>query len=169
MPSNGLSLTVNASGYTNNLWTNPTNAVGSTGSYATVAPGNTSSRSLTVDTNVTSVLPADAVIKGVVINVKYKVSTTSFSPAMECGPSNGTNTPISSEPPITPTTSDVVYSFGSSTNPMNVTTRSQLVTMSMRVYQNTSGSLTHYIDDCNMTVYWDYPAAGNVLFFGENF
>ncbi|MBO9680959.1 MAG: hypothetical protein J7556_22260 [Acidovorax sp.] len=171
MPSNALTLSVNATGYNNSSWTSPANALVSNNAYATKAPGVTSNQYFAYDTNAASVLPVDAVIVGVVITVEYKVSATALGPKVEtAGPAAGSGIPLSnSEPPIIGTTADVVYTVGSPTNPLGATSRDSLTTMALRLNQATSGSVTHYIDNATMTVYWDYPSTGNVLFFGEPF
>lgn len=165
MPSTTLTLSINATGYTNNLWTSPANGLVSNNAYASVVPGATSSRTLTYDTNAASVIPANAVITGVRMNVEYRVSTAGTGEVMFGGPgaSGGTAAGVSGS------TTDTVYVFGGTGNPLGATSRGDLTVFSVKLYQGSNGSVTHYIDNAAAYVDWEYPATVNPLFFGENF
>lgn len=169
MPTTALTLTVNATGYTNSSWTTPLNALVSNNTYASFAPGATSNRYFAYDTNAASVLPANAVIVGVEVTIQYRVSATTLGPTVVAGPGQS-NIPASSAGAITGTTTKATYTFGGPTNKLNALDRSYLATLAVRISQTTAGTVTHFLDHATMTVYWETPATGpNLLFFGENF
>lgn len=162
-----LTLTVNPTGYTNSYWTTPSNALTANNTYASAGPGS-GSRTFVYDTNAASVIPANAVILGVVITIKGYATVIANVPMIGAGPSSsGVGGGVTLRPV---TTTNAIYTYGASDDPMGATSRADLVTLAVRV-QNTSGNNSiYYIDHATMTVYWDYPADGvNCMFFGENF
>lgn len=148
--------------------TNPANVATSNNVYATRAKANTSNDYAVWTTNAASVIPADAVILGVKMQVEYKVSTTASSPFFRAGIGElAMNTNYTT---ASPTTSDVTYTFGGPTDNMGAASRADLANVSLRISQSTSTSTTHSVDYFSVTVYWDYPTDGaNCMFFGENF
>lgn len=162
-----LTLTVNPTGYANSYWTSPANALTANNSYASAGPGS-GSRTFAYDTNAASVIPANAVILGVVITIKGYATVIANVPMIGAEPSSSGVGGDATLQPVT--TTNAIYTYGASDNPMGATSRADLVTLAVRV-QNTSGNNSlYYIDHATMTVYWDYPADGvNCMFFGENF
>lgn len=163
-----LTLTANPTGYTNSNWTTPANALTSNNSYASQALSGTSSRLFAYDTNASSVIPANAVISGVVATVESRVSVASYGTLVGASPSaTGLGGSINM---VGVTTTDAVYVYGASDDPLGATSLASLATLAVRAQNATSGTATVYIDHATMTVYWDYPTDGtHCMFFGENF
>lgn len=161
-----LTLTINPTGYTNDYWASPANALTANNSYASAGPGS-GSRTLAYDTNAASVIPANAVILGVVITVRGYATTIANVPRIGAQPSSNGIGGATTLQPVAAT--NTTYNYGAGDDPLGAVSRADLATLALRV-QNTSGSTsTYYIDHATMTVFWDYPPAGNALFFGENF
>ncbi|WP_147403629.1 hypothetical protein [Alicycliphilus denitrificans] len=149
-------------------FTNPANVATSNNVYATATKSSTSNDYAVWTTNAASVIPANAVILGVQMQVEYKVSTTASSPFFRAGIGElAQNTGATT---ASPTTSDVTYTFGGPTDNMGAASRADLAKVALRISQSTSTSTTHSVDYFGVTVYWDYPTDGtNCMFFGENF
>lgn len=152
-------------------WTNPNNSLASDNAYATFtdtgSPGNNSY--FRFNTNASSVLPAGITILGVVAQVEYRASNTSTQPRISAGPGYFGG-PMTND--VFVTTADAFYAFGSTTNPLEAVTVSDLAVAAVRFGKEVTGTVTYYLDFVRITVYWDYSSnlnGGSVLFFGENF
>jgi hypothetical protein len=170
MPTSTITLTMNAGAFSNGTWTTPGNALVSNNAYASLNPGVTSNRYLTFDTNAAALIPTDAVIVGVLVQVEHRVSATTFGPNLMAGPGTAAGVMTSGgQTPINGVTTDTVHSWGGGTNPLGALDVSSLATCIVRVSQTSAGSATHFIDNVAMWVDWVLPSGANVLFFGENF
>lgn len=146
------------------LWSNPNQAFASDNLYSdriiATAYGGVS---FNFDSNATTVVPLGESILGVVITVEALCSQSaatvlSLTPGLDFGSIGITST-------------EAVYTVGSPTNPLGITSRSQLESLVFR-FGDASGSANNaiYIDNITMRVYWGTPLQTvNVLFFGENF
>ena len=173
MPTTQLTLTV-PSGFNNNVWTTPANAVVSDNLYASIDAGSHIYRTLTYQTNAVLALPANAIILGVQLGIEYRVSHTGYN--AQARALSRAQTETGGAGYVAGTTQDALYYFGGSTNSLGVTRRDQLDQFVVQVrQQNGSGStqVIQYIDSAACWVYWELPPPPpprvNVLFFGENF
>lgn len=161
-----ITLTVDTAAYLNSYWSNPTNALVANNSYASIAPG-AGSRHFVYTTNVTAVIPADVEILGAVITVKGYATNTANTPLIGAAPSSAG---VGGSPYLQPVTAtNAVYTYGASNNPMGAKYRGDAVNLVVRIHHTSGNNSTWYIDHATMVLYWDYPASGNALFFGENF
>ena len=168
MPSGTLTLTVD----TAIGWTNPNNSIGSNNAYSTYtdtgSPGtNYYFRYNTNASTFAGVAGAGAVIVGVVMTDEYKASTVTPQPRVSAGPKEfgGPN-----EGDVFVTTTDVIYTFGSPTNPLGASTFADLNTVSLRVGKNATGTVTYSVDHVTCTIYWELGTTSTkTLFFGELF
>lgn len=163
MASATLTLTVSSS----IGWVNPTNALVSNNAYASYSsvssPGSNSY--FRFSTNAASLLPANAVITGVRVDVEYRANTATPQPRFAAGPGDFGGTAN----PVLVTTTDAVYIFGGVGNTLGAVTRDDVLVCSIQFGNNASGSAVHYIDNVVMYVDWELPKLGNTLFHGENF
>lgn len=145
-------------------WTNPSQAFASDNLYSTwIISTVYGGVSFNFSSNATTVVPLGETILGVVITVEAKCSYSaatimSLTPGLEFGSIGITST-------------EAVYTVGSPTNPLGITSRAQLESLAFR-FGDASGSANNaiYIDNITMRVYWGTPVQTvNVLFFGENF
>lgn len=145
-------------------WTNPSYAFTGSNLYATRAISTAyGGVSFNFSSNATTVVPFGETILGVVITVEAKCSQSaatvlSLTAGLEFGSIGITST-------------EAVYTVGSPTNPLGITSRAQLESLVFR-FGDASGAAnnTIYIDNITMRVYWGTPVQTvNVLFFGENF
>lgn len=145
-------------------WSNPSQAFASNNLYSTRllssayggVPFNFSS-------NATTVVPFGETILGVVITVEARCSQ---SAATVLSLTSGLDFPI-----INITNTEAIYTVGSPTDSLGISSRSQLESLAFR-FGDSSGvaNNTIYIDHITMRVYWGTPVQTvNVLFFGENF
>lgn len=152
-------------------WTNPNNALTSNNAYATFTDTGTAGNNsyFRFDTNALSVLPAGITVVGVSAQVEYKASNTTTQPRISAGPGDfGGSSPFDTYV----TTSDVIYSFGSTSDPLGASTATDVSKISVRFGKDVTGTVTYSLDHVRFIVYWDYTAnlaGGNTLFFGEIF
>jgi hypothetical protein len=163
MASATLTLTVSSS----TGWVNPTNAFVSNNAYASYSSVTTSGTNFyfRFTTNAATLLPANAVITGVRMDVEYRTNNATPQPRFCAGPGDFGGTAN----PVVVTTTDVVYVFGGPGNTLGAVTRDDVSTASIQFGNNAAGTSVHYIDNVVMYVDWELPKAGNTLFHGENF
>lgn len=145
-------------------WTYPNQAFASDDVYSTrIIPGAYGGVSFNFSSNATTVVPLGETILGVVITVEaqcsYPAATVmSLTPGLDFGSIGIINI-------------GAVYTVGSPTNPLGITSRSQLESLVFRFGDASGGAYNSiYIDNITMRVYWGTPVQTvNVLFFGENF
>ena len=159
MPSVKLTLSVNPSGYTNSYWTGPPNGLVVDGASAYTKPGSGNSRAFTYDTNASAMIPANAVITGVRMDVAGYVSIVSGGETVRAGPGAFGGTAAYDAW----TAADIWHVFGGPGNTLGATSVADLAIMSVRVVQGTNSAVTHYIDGADAYVYWEYPASVNSL------
>jgi len=145
-------------------WTNPNQAFTGMNLYSirliSSAYGGVS---FSFSSNSTTVVPFGETILGVVITVEAKCSQ---SAANVQSLTSGLDFPV-----INITSTEAVYTVGSPTNSLGISSRSQLESLVFRL-MDMSGVANNsvYIDNITMRVYWGTPLQTvNVLFFGENF
>jgi len=163
MASATLTLTVS----TSTGWVNPTNALVSNNAYASYSSVTAlgSNFYFRFNTNAAALLPANAVITGVRMDVEYRTNNAAPQPRFCAGPGDFGGTAN----PVVVTTTDTVYVFGGPGNTLGAVTRDDVATSSIQFGNNASGSAAHYIDNVVMYVDWELPKTGNTLFHGENF
>lgn len=150
-------------------WTNPNNVLVSDNSRASKVVTNTSASIITLGW--TDSLPADALLLGCVLKVEGYASTTSSTPRISnCYfTAGGTNGNIPSSQNLS--TTETLYTFNdANTIPTEFTSASRPTSVTVRTYQSTYTSTTHYIDYIGVELWWKLPGGGvNVLFIGELF
>lgn len=150
-------------------WTSPNNVLTSDNARASKVVTNPSSNIITL--NWTDTLPANAILLGCVLKVEGYASSTSSSPSIRnCYfVASGTNGSITSYQLLS--TTETTYTFGSATVlPSGFTSASRPTSVTVRTYQDTNTSTTHYIDYIGVELWWKLPGGGvNVLFLGECF
>ena len=157
MPSVKLTLSVNPSGYTNSYWTGPSNGLVVDGASAYVKPGSGSSRTFTYDTNASAMIPANAVITGVRMDVAGYVSIASGTEMVRAGPGVSGGTAAYDAW----TAANIWHVFGGPGNTLGATSVADLAIMSVRVIQGTNSAVTHYIDGADAYADWEYPPSVN--------
>ena len=150
-------------------WTNPNNVLVSDNSRASKVVTSTGSNAITLGW--TDSLPANALLLGCVLKVEGYASTTSSTPRIAgCYfTAGGTNGSIPSSQNLS--TTEYTYTFNdANTIPAEFTSASRPTSVTVRTYQSTSTSTTHYIDYIGVELWWKLPGGGvNVLFIGELF
>lgn len=150
-------------------WSSPNNVLTSDNARASKVVTGTNSNIITL--NWTDTLPANAVLLGCVLKVEGYASSTSSSPYISSCyfVASGTNGLITSYQLLS--TTETTYTFGSDTAlPSGFTSASRPTSVTVRTYQSTTTSTTHYIDYIGVELWWKLPGGGaNVLFIGEAF
>lgn len=151
-----------------NQWTTPSNAIAEDNAYATLTKTTAGMQEFYFTSSGVDAIPAEATIKGILFEVDFRVSVTSSSPEMwlkffSFGESVWTTGTITN-------TNKRRYIFGSYSNTM-ARTRQSISDRGnyLRVWQANTTSTSHQIDHIRLQIYYQLPAAGNALFFGENF
>lgn len=152
-------------------WSNPNNVLVSDNVRASKVVTTTSSN--IINLKWTNTLPENAILLGCVLKVECYVSSTA-SGAYLLG--LYFTAPTSGNGSLTPTTqylttTETTYTFGSaSTLPTGFDGASRPTSVTVRIYQNTSATTTHYIDYIGVELWWKLPGGKlNVLFIGELF
>lgn len=142
-------------------------ADGSTATYTDSAPP-LNNYYFKFDTDAASMIPANAVISGVRIQVRYQSSTLPPQPRISAGPGefggpSGTNQYVLN--------TLAYYTFGSSTDPLGATSVSDVTRISLKFGKDATGNVTYFFDYITVDVHWDNAGAGggSALFFGELF
>lgn len=150
-------------------WTNSGNVLASDNSRASMVVTVTSSNIITLGW--TDSLPADAILLGCILKVEGYASTTSSTPQIRnCYFTAGATTgDIPSLQNLS--TTETLYTFGgANTLPSGFTSASRPTSVTVRTYQATTTSTTHYIDYIGVELWWKLPGDWvNVLFIGEMF
>lgn len=148
------------------LFSNPGNVYAIDGQYSTGGPSNTNNAYNRYYTNATSVIPAGAQILGTEYIIRGRVNTTAYGARCDVSWNGFAN----AGDMISLPTTDTTIVRGGPTTVLGTPTLSDLGNLVMRYTQANSGGTTNWwVDYLGVNVYWKIPAAGNPLFFGENF